>query len=97
MSIFLAKVIVNLKLIVDKVPDLDVKYHLKKTTLFSKLNGIVLIQGKEIPHAQGQRRSPCKMEGGANSHLESNPISVRDAQRAQINLVCTRTQESHRD
>ena len=78
MSIFLAKVIVNLKLIVDKVPDLDVKYHLKKTTLFSKLNGIVLIQGKEIPHAQGQRRSPSKMVGGADWNLESKPIPTRN-------------------
>ena len=38
---------------------------------------------KEIPHIQGQRRSPSKMVGGANSHLESNPIPTRDAQRAQ--------------
>ena len=29
---------------------------------------------EEIPHVQGQRRSPSKMAGGANSHLESNPI-----------------------
>ena len=97
MSIFLAKVIVNLKLIVDKVPDLDVKYHLKKTTLFSKLNGIVLIQGKEIPHAQGQRRSPSKMVGEANLHSESNLIPARDTHRAQTDLVCTRTQGLHRE
>ena len=32
------------------------------------------------------------MVGGANSHLESNPIPTRDAQRAQTNLACTRTQ-----
>ena len=50
-----------------------------------------------IPHAQGQRRSPNKIVGGANWHLESNPISPRDAQRAQTNLVCTRTQGPHRD
>ena len=37
------------------------------------------------------------MAGGANSHLESNPIHTRDAQRAQTNLVCTRTQGPHRD
>ena len=30
-------------------------------------------------------------------HLESNPIPARDAQRAQINLMCTRTQGPHRD
>ena len=42
---------------------------------------------------QGQRRSPRKMVGGANFHLESNPISTRDAKRAQTNLVHTRTQE----
>ena len=33
------------------------------------------------------------MVGGANSHLESNPILARDANMAQTNLVCTRTQE----
>ena len=38
---------------------------------------------KKIPHVQGQRRSPSKMVGGAQSHLESNPIPARDAQRAQ--------------
>ena len=27
------------------------------------------------------------MVGGANSHLESNPIPTRDAQRAHTNLV----------
>ena len=31
------------------------------------------------------------MVGGVNSRLESNPIPVRDALRAQTNLVCTRT------
>ena len=29
---------------------------------------------KEIPHIQGQRRSPSKTIGGMNSHLESNPF-----------------------
>ena len=29
------------------------------------------------PHAQGQRRSPSKMVGGANSRLEPNPILTR--------------------
>ena len=33
------------------------------------------------------------MVGGAKSHLESNPLSARDAQRAQTYLVCTRTQD----
>ena len=41
---------------------------------------------EEIPHIQGQRRSPSKIVGGANSYLESN-IPARDAQRAQTNLV----------
>ena len=50
----------------------------------------------DTPH-QGQRRSPRKMVGGAKSYLESNPIATRDAQRAQTNLVCTRTQRPHRD
>ena len=52
---------------------------------------------EEIPHVQRQRTSPSKMEGGANSHLESNPISARDAQRAETSLVRTRTQGPHRD
>ena len=47
---------------------------------------------EEIPHTQGQRRSPCKKVGEANSCLESNPIPARDALRAQTNLVRTRTQ-----
>ena len=33
------------------------------------------------------------MVGGVKLHLESNTISARDAQRAQKNLVCTRTKE----
>ena len=41
---------------------------------------------KKIPHIQGQRRSPSKMVGGAKSHLESNPIAIRDARRAQTKL-----------
>ena len=34
------------------------------------------------------------MVGGANSPLKSNPISTRDAQRVQTNLVNTRTERS---
>ena len=30
---------------------------------------------EEIPHVEGQRRSPIKMVGGAKSCLESNPIA----------------------
>ena len=41
------------------------------------------IPPKKIPHIQGQRKSPSKVVGGAKSHLESNPIPTRDAQRAQ--------------
>ena len=52
---------------------------------------------EEIPQVQGQRRSPSKMVGGANSRLEANSISVREAKRAQTNLVRTRTQGPHRD
>ena len=48
-------------------------------------------------HAQGQRKSPSKLVGGANSCLESNPIPFRDVQRAQTNLVHTGTQGHHRD
>ena len=42
---------------------------------------------KKIPHIQEQRRSPSETLGGEKSHLESNPIPARDAQRAQTNLV----------
>ena len=42
---------------------------------------------EKIPHIQGQRISPSKMEEGAKFHLESNPIPARDAQRAQMNLA----------
>ena len=52
---------------------------------------------EEISHVQGQRRSPSKMVGGAKSHLESNPLPARDAQRVQRDLVCTKTQRPHRD
>ena len=52
---------------------------------------------EEIPQAQEQRRSPSKMVGGAKSCLELNPIPTRNAQRAQTNFVCTRTQRPHRD
>ena len=38
---------------------------------------------KKMPHIQGQRRNPSKTVGGAKSHLESNPIPARDAQKAQ--------------
>ena len=34
---------------------------------------------------------------GVNVNLESSPISARDAERAQTNLVHTRTQRPHRD
>ena len=52
---------------------------------------------EEIPHVQGQRIRPSKMVGGAKSRLESNPIPATEAQRAQTNLVHTRTQRPHRD
>ena len=47
---------------------------------------------KKILHIQDQRKSPSKMVGGVKSCLESNPFPARDAQRAQTNLVCTKTQ-----
>ena len=52
---------------------------------------------EEIPHIQEQRRSPRKMVEGVKSHLESNPIPARNGQRAQTNLVRTRTQRPHRN
>ena len=45
---------------------------------------------EKISQVQWQRTSPSKMVGGANLHLESNPILARDAQWAQANLVHTR-------
>ena len=47
---------------------------------------------KKTPHIEGKRRSPRKTIGEAKSRLELNPTPTRDAQRAQTNLVCTRTQ-----
>ena len=41
---------------------------------------------KKILHVQGQRRSPNQMVGRAKSCLDSNPISTRDACRAQTKL-----------
>ena len=53
---------------------------------------------KKIPHIQGKRRSPSKRgQREAKSHLESNSLPSRDAQRAQTNLVFTRIQRPHRD
>ena len=52
---------------------------------------------KRYPTSKGQRRSPSKMVGGVESHLESNPIPTRDAQKAQTNLACTGTQRPQRD
>ena len=40
---------------------------------------------------------PSKTIGGVKSHLESNPIPTRDAQRAHTYLVHTRTQRPQRD
>ena len=47
---------------------------------------------EDIPHIQGQRRSPSKRVVGAKSHLESNLIAAIDIPRAQTNLVHTRIQ-----
>ena len=54
---------------------------------------------EEIPHIQGQRRSPSKTVGGAKSCLESTPYhpETKRAKRAQTYLVCTRTQRPNRD
>ena len=47
--------------------------------------------------AQGQRRGPSMMVGGAKLCLASDPTPARDAQRVQTYLVCTRMQRPHRD
>ena len=59
-----------------------------------KIKSVIVCE--EIPHLQGQK-SPRKMVGGVKSHLESNPIPTRNTQRAQTNLVHSRTQRPHRD
>ena len=51
---------------------------------------------EEIPHVYGQRRSPIMMVGGVKLRLESNPISSRDAQRAQKPCV-HQDPQTHRD
>ena len=35
--------------------------------------------------------------GGVKSCLKSNPLPARDAQKAQTNLVCTKTQRPHKE
>ena len=45
-----------------------------------------------VGYVHGQKRSLSKMVGGEKLCLESNPIPARDAQRAQTNLLHTRTQ-----
>ena len=52
---------------------------------------------KMIPHIQGQMPHPNKLVGGTELHLESNPISTRDALRAQTNFVCTKSPRPHRE
>ena len=44
--------------------------------------------------SKGKGEAPARWWwwGGLNSHLESNPIPARDSQRAQTNVVWTRTQ-----
>ena len=52
---------------------------------------------KRQPMSKGKGEAPSKTVGGAKSHLESNPIPPSVAQRAQTNLMHTRTQRPHRD
>ena len=52
---------------------------------------------EEITSIPEQRRSPSKMAGGVKLRLESNPIRAKDAQRAETNFLCTRTQGPHKD
>ena len=47
------------------------------------LTGEGWIPPKKYTHVQRQRRSLSKMIGGGKLHLESNPIHIRDIQRAQ--------------
>ena len=81
----------------DRVPRIQGQRNLSKTEGAGMAAVWCSSSCEKIPQLQGQRRCPSKRVGGANSHLESNPIPVRDAQRAQTNLVRTRTQGPHRD
>ena len=62
-------------------------YTVSQTSIHSSSRTLSRSSCEEILHAQGQRRSPSKMVGGANSSSESSPIPARDTQRAQTNLV----------
>ena len=51
---------------------------------------------RDTPHPRANEK-PQQDGRRGKLHLESNPISARDAQRAQTHLVLTRTQRPHRD
>ena len=51
---------------------------------------------RRYPMSKGKGEAPART-GGASSHLESNPKPARDVQKAQTNLVCTRTQRRPRN
>ena len=52
---------------------------------------------KNTPHPRAKDKHQQDGQEGAKSHLESNSLPSRDTQRAQTNLVCSRTQRPHRD
>ena len=52
---------------------------------------------KTDTHIQGQMEAPSKIVDGAKSHLEWNPITAKDAGRAQTKPCMHRTQRPHRD
>ena len=47
---------------------------------------------KRCPTSKGGGEGVARQKQGVKLCLESNPIPTRDAQRAQTNPVCTRTQ-----
>ena len=73
------------------------QYQFKSIILWCSTFFIVQLSHPYMTTGPWLGRSPSMMVGGEKSHLESNPIPTRDAQRAQTNLVHTRTRRLHRD
>ena len=51
---------------------------------------------KQKPHVQGQRKKKHQEDGRRDKITFRIKPQIRDPQRAQTNLVCTRTQGSHK-
>ena len=78
----------------EKTRDLFKKMRDSKGTF---MQNILSNKGQKCYGPNRSRRYQEEMARGAKSHLESNSIPARDAQRAQTYLVSTRTQRPYRD